>query len=148
MQFSSIVEWGELKICRRLFTSINLISINPFNLMLNTMQQDKPKMQRKKNAHAFMKENWRCMQRKYPGQVRFWRYMVNITLRWCLNLKALSHSGHLNLRSTALSSWLIMWRCSRYTLANVLWHTLQDCNKNNRPFSWVLYKPWLKLSIT
>lgn len=57
------------------------------------------------------------------------------TFRWCLNLKAFSHSGHLNLRSTALSSWLIMWRCRRYTLAKFLLQILHFCNTNNHSCS-------------
>jgi hypothetical protein len=50
-----------------------------------------------------------------------------ITFKWCLNLNALSHSEHLNFRKSADSSWDIIWRCKRYTLANVLWHNRQHC---------------------
>jgi hypothetical protein len=50
------------------------------------------------------------------------------SFRWCLNLNAFPHSGHLNLRRSVLSSWLIMWRWRRYTLAKVLLQMLQDCD--------------------
>ena len=50
------------------------------------------------------------------------------SFKWCLNLNALPHCSHLNLRRSVLSSWLIIWRCSLYTLANVFLQTLHVCD--------------------
>ncbi len=52
------------------------------------------------------------------------------TLRWCLNLKALPQSEHLNRLRIADSSWEIMWRWRRYTLAKRLEQILQIWKKN------------------
>ena len=52
---------------------------------------------------------------------------AKLTFRWCLNLKALPQSAHLNLRKFADSSCEIMCLCNRYTLAKSFLHILHLC---------------------
>ena len=51
------------------------------------------------------------------------------TFKWCLNLNALPHLEHLNLRRSGPSAWFAMCRCSLVRFGNCFEQTVHGCNQ-------------------